>query len=155
MAERDSRNRTGRSPLRRGLAAAVLAAGLLTASTAPGYGTGAATPAPGPQFTPLTAAVMTEPTPFDATDGKKHLSYELLTTNALPSSSQVRLDRVEVRDARTHRVVGSLSGQALADAANPVGDPLLGADGYTPAPPGPTPTVIPGSQQWVVWLDLV
>ncbi|MFI8517622.1 M23 family metallopeptidase [Streptomyces sp. NPDC085481] len=155
MAERQFRNRTGRRPLRRGLAAAVLAVGLLTASTAPGYGTGPTTPEPGPQFTPLTAAVMTKPAPFVATDGKTHLSYELLTTNALSSSTPVRLDRVDVRDARTKRVIGSLRGQALADAANPVGDPLPGADGSTPAPPGPTPTVIPGSQQWVIWLDLV
>lgn len=154
MAERDPRNRTGRSPLLRGLAAAVLAAGMLVVSAGTGYGTGAAPPAPGAQFTPLTAAVMTEPTPFVATDGKTHLSYELLTTSSLPSSTPLRLDRVDVRDARTHRVVGSLSGQALAEAANPVGDPLPGADGYDPPPPPPTPTVIQGSQQWVIWLDL-
>ncbi|MET8099091.1 M23 family metallopeptidase [Streptomyces sp. NPDC005236] len=154
MAEHDARNRTGRSPLLRGLAAAVLAAGMLVTAAGPGYGTGAATPSPGPQFTPLTAAVMTEPTPFVATDGRTHLSYELLTTSALSTSTSVRLDRVDVRDARTHRVVGSLSGRALAEAANPVGDPLPGADGYTPAPPAPTPTVIQGSQQWIIWLDL-
>ncbi|WP_245206245.1 M23 family metallopeptidase [Kitasatospora sp. RG8] len=97
---------------------------------------------------------MTEPTPFDATDGKTHLSYELLTTSALSSSTPVRLDRVDVKDARTQQVIGSLSGQALAEAANPVGDPLPGADGYTPPPPAPTPTVIQGSQQWIIWLDL-
>jgi hypothetical protein len=154
MAERDPRNRTGRSPLRRGLAAAVLAAGMLVASAGPGHATGAATAAPGAQFTPLTAAVLTEPTPFVATDGKTHLSYELLTTSSLPSSTSLRLDRVDVRDARTQRVIGSLSGQALAAAANPVGDPLPGADGYTPPPPPPTPTVIHGSQQWIIWLDL-
>ncbi|MEU1469392.1 M23 family metallopeptidase [Streptomyces sp. NPDC005761] len=154
MAERDPRNRTGRSPLLRGLAGAVLAAGLLVASSAPGYGAGATAPVPGPQFTPLTAAVMTKPAPFNATDGRTHLSYELLTTNALSSSTPVRLDRVDVLDARTKRVVGSLSGQALAEAANPVGDPLPGADGYTPPPPAPTPTVIQGSQKWVIWLDL-
>ncbi|MFF7388480.1 M23 family metallopeptidase [Streptomyces scabiei] len=155
MAERDPRNRTGRRPLLRGLAAAVLAAGMLVASAGQGHGTGAATPAPGAEFTPLTAAVLTKPTPFVATDGKTHISYELLTTSSLPSSTPLRLDRVDVRDARTDRVVGSLSGQALADAANPVGDPLPGADGYTPAPPGPTPTVIQGSQQWIIWLDLI
>ncbi|WP_251828636.1 M23 family metallopeptidase [Streptomyces sp. ATCC 21386] len=155
MAERDPRNRTGRRPLLRGLAAAVLAAGMLVASAGQGHGTGAATPAPGAEFTPLTAAVLTKPTPFVATDGKTHISYELLTTSSLPSSTPLRLDRVDVRDAHTHRVVGSLSGQALADAANPVGDPLPGADGYTPAPPGPTPTVIQGSQQWIIWLDLI
>jgi hypothetical protein len=155
MAERDPRNRTGRRPLLRGLAAAVFAAGMLVASAGQGHGTGAATPAPGAQFTPLTAAVLTKPTPFVATDGKTHLSYELLTTSSLPSSTRLRLDRVDVRDARTHRVVGSLRGQALAEAANPVGDPLPGADAYTPPPPAPTPTVIEGSQQWIIWLDLV
>ncbi|MGA5100355.1 M23 family metallopeptidase [Streptomyces lavendulocolor] len=154
MAERHPRSGTGRSPLRRGFAIAVLVVGMLTAATAPGYGTGTTKPVQGPQFTPLTAAVLTEPAPFSATDGKTHLSYELLTTNALPSDAQVRLDRVEVLDARTHRVVGSLSGRALAEAAHPVGDPLPGADGYDPPPPAPTPTVIPGSQQWVVWIDL-
>lgn len=155
MAERDPRNRTGRRPLLRGLAAAVLAASMLVTSAGQGHATGAATPAPGAEFTPLTAAVLTKPTPFVATDGKTHISYELLTTSSLPSSTPLRLDRVDVRDARTHQVVGSLSGQALADAANPVGDPLTGADGDTPAPPGPTPTVIQGSQQWIIWLDLI
>lgn len=155
MAERDPRNRTGRRPLLRGLATAVLAASMLVTSAGQGHATGAATPAPGAEFTPLTAAVLTKPTPFVATDGKTHISYELLTTSSLPSSTPLRLDRVDVRDARTHQVVGSLSGQALADAANPVGDPLTGADGDTPAPPGPTPTVIQGSQQWIIWLDLI
>lgn len=155
MAERDPRNRTDRSPLRRGLAAVVLAAAMLVVPAGLGHGAGAATAAPGAQFTPLTAAVLTKPTPFVATDGKTHLSYELITTSSLPTSTSLRLDRVDVQDARTHRVIGSLSGQALADAANPVGDPLPGADAYTPAPPGPTPTVIKGSQQWIIWLDLV
>lgn len=155
MAERDPHHPTGPGPLLRGLAATVLAAAMLVVSAGAGHGAGAATAAPGPQFTPLTAAVLTEPTPFVATDGKTHLSYELLTTSSLPTSTSLRLDRVDVQDARTHRVIGSLSGQALADAANPVGDPLPGADAYTPAPPGPTPTVIPGSQKWIIWLDLV
>ncbi|MFJ9611510.1 M23 family metallopeptidase [Kitasatospora sp. NPDC101176] len=154
MAEHDPRHRPGRGPLLRGLAAAVLAGGMLVASAGPGHGAGAAALAPGTQFTPLTAAVLTEPAPFDATDGKTHLSYELLTTSALSSSTPLRLDRVDIQDARSHQVIGSLSGQALAEAANPVGDPLPGADGYTPAPPAPTPTVIQGSQQWIIWIDL-
>ncbi|MFD0351370.1 hypothetical protein ACFQ0M_45655 [Kitasatospora aburaviensis] len=101
----------------------MLAVGMLVASAGPGCGSGAAALAPGTQFTPLTAAVMTEPTPFDATDGRTHLAYELLTTSALSSSTPVRLDRVDVKDARTRQVIGSLSGRALAEAANPVGDP--------------------------------
>ncbi|MCX5208664.1 M23 family metallopeptidase [Kitasatospora sp. NBC_00240] len=154
MAERDPQHPAGRRPLLRGLAAAALAAAMLVASAGSGHGTSAAALAPGTQFTPLTAAVMTEPTPFEATDGRTHLSYELLTTSALSSSTPVRLDRVDIQDARSHQVIGSLSGQALAEAANPVGDPLPGADGYTPPPPAPTPTVIQGSQQWIIWIDL-
>ncbi|MFJ4095952.1 M23 family metallopeptidase [Kitasatospora sp. NPDC089913] len=155
MAERDPRHRTCRRPLVRGLAAAALATVTLLAPAGPGYATGSARLAPGTQFTPLTAAVLTEPTPFEATDGRTHLSYELLATSALSSATPLRLDRVEVREAGTERVVGSLSGQALAEAANPVGDPLPGADGYTPPPPAPTPTVVQGSQQWIIWIDLV
>ena len=68
MAERDPRNRTGRGPLLRGLAAAVLAAGMLVASAGQGQATGPAAAAPEAQFTPLTAAVLTKPTPFAATD---------------------------------------------------------------------------------------
>ncbi|GAA5020008.1 M23 family metallopeptidase [Kitasatospora paranensis] len=132
----------------------MLAAGVLVASAGPGHGVGTTRLAPGTQFTPLTAAVLTEPSPVEATDGRTHLSYELITTSALSSATQLRLDRVDVQDARTHRVIGSMSGQELADAANPVGDPLPGANGYTPAPPGPTPTVIQGSQQWIIWIDL-
>ncbi|MEU1424015.1 M23 family metallopeptidase [Kitasatospora sp. NPDC005751] len=159
--------RTGGRPLLRRLAAAVLGAVVLAAAGTPGYAAGRPALAPGTQFTPLTAAVMTEPAPFDASDGKVHLSYELLTTNALSTSLAVRLDRVDVQDAATKRVVGSLSGSVLGAAANPVGDPLPGAvgdrprdpaadggRGAAPPPEPPAETVIPGSQQWVLWIDL-
>ncbi|MGW4650260.1 M23 family metallopeptidase [Kitasatospora sp. NPDC004289] len=147
--------RAGRTPRRRGLGTASLAAAVLLAAAAPVAGAAPKALPPDTRFTPLTASVMTEPTPFEATDGRTHLSYELLATNALSSRAQVRLDRVDVQDARTHRVIGSLSGEDLAAAANPVGDPLPGADAYTPAPPPPEPTVLQGSQQWVIWLDFV
>ncbi|MFJ8039608.1 M23 family metallopeptidase [Kitasatospora sp. NPDC096147] len=136
-----------------GLATAALASAVLLAAAGPVAGAAPRALPPGTQFTPLTAAVMTEPTPFPATDGRAHLSYELLTTNALSSNARVQLDQVDVQDARTHQVIGSLSGRALAEAANPVGDPLPGADAYTPPPPPPMPTVLLGSQQWVIWLD--
>ncbi|WP_242427793.1 M23 family metallopeptidase [Streptomyces sp. Root431] len=151
MAHRNSPTSIGRRALLRGLVGVALGAIVTATAVVPGHG---ATLPPGTQFTPLTAAVLTKPAPVEATDGKVHLSYELLTTSALPSSSRVRLDRVEIQDAKTHRVIGSLSGQALGAAANPVGDPLPGADGYTPPPPPPTPTVIQGSQQWIIWIDL-
>lgn len=100
---------------------------ILTATAiVPGHAAAPTALPPGTQFTPLTAAVLTKPAPFDATDGKVHLSYELLTTSALPSTAQVRLDRVDVQDANTQQVIGSLSGPALGGAANPVGDPCPG-----------------------------
>ena len=63
---------------------------MLVTSAGQGHGTGAATPAPAAQFTPLTAEVITKPTPFVATDGKTHISYELLTTSSLPTSTPLR-----------------------------------------------------------------
>jgi len=154
MAQRNSPKSTGHRALLRGLAGGVLGAIVAATAIVPAHGAALTALPPGTQFTPLTAAVLTEPAPFDATDGKVHLSYELLTTSALPSSAQVRLDRVDVQDANTQQVIGSLSGQALGGAANPVGDPLPGADAYTPPPPPPAATVIQGSQQWIIWIDL-
>ncbi|MFF7593096.1 M23 family metallopeptidase [Kitasatospora purpeofusca] len=154
MAHRNFPRSTGHRALLRVLAGGVLGAIVAATAVAPGHAAAPTALPSGTQFTPLTAAVLTEPAPFDATDGKVHLSYELLTTSALPSSAQVRLDRVDVQDANTHQVIGSLGAPALGAAANPVGDPLPGADAYTPPPPPPTETVIQGSQQWIIWIDL-
>lgn len=62
-------------------------------------------------FTPLTASLITTPAPFRGSDGRTHLSYELLLTNAL--SVRVRLDQVDVADPRSGRVLSSLTGRAL------------------------------------------
>jgi Peptidase family M23 len=95
---------------------------------------------PGTKFTPLVASVISDPTPFKGSDGRNHLAYELLLTNVAPRPVQV--DQVEVTNGRTHQVLRSLAGSALAADMNPVG-----------SPPGvPAGTTIASSAQWVVWL---
>ena len=52
----------------------------------------------GDQFTPLTASTLTKNVwPFPGTDGKTHLVYELLLTNA--SATPATLEKIEVVDA--------------------------------------------------------
>ena len=106
---------------------------------------------PGTAFTPLAVSLITVPGPVKAVDGKIHLSYELFVTNALPQD--VRLDRVTVRDARTHGELASLSGPALAGSANALSSPHPGeGSDATRAMPGPP--VLSGSAEWVVWIDV-
>ena len=50
------------------------------------------------QFTPVTVSPLTENTqPFPGTDGKYHIVYELLVTNAKPTPATLK--KVEVLDA--------------------------------------------------------
>jgi Peptidase family M23 len=131
--------------LRRGVV--VLAGTLVAASMLPAAGATAPSGTPGispdTQFTPVTASVLTTPVPVNASDGKYHLAYELLLTNALPD--EVAVDTVEVRDASSHHVVLSLAGADLAINMNPVGIPRDGE----PAEPR-----IASSSTSIVWLDV-
>ena len=77
--------------------------------------------AAGEQFTGLAARVLTRPSAVRATDGRYHIVYELVLTDM--TSFAVNVDRVDVRDARTHRVVQSLSGRVLSSRMNPLGTP--------------------------------
>lgn len=98
--------------------------------------------APGTQFTPLAASVLTAPTPVLGTDGVFHLAYELLLTNATPAS--IKVETVEVRDARTHQVWLTLTGPTLLASMSP-----LVAGGAAAAD-----TVIPSTGVGIVWLDV-
>jgi peptidase M23-like protein len=104
---------------------------------------------PDTRFTPLTVATMTTPAPVTGTDGKVHLGYELLLTNA--TGVPVRLDKLEVLDADSKKVLSSLSGAPLAADSNLIGGPT-GDEGTTDptAPAAP----IPSSATAVVWLDV-
>ena len=97
--------------------------------------------APGTQFTPLAASVLTDPTPVLGTDGVFHLAYELLLTNATPAS--IKVETVEVRDARTHQVWLTLTGPTLLASMSPLVAGAATAD-----------TVIPSTGVGVVWLDV-
>jgi hypothetical protein len=49
---------------------------------------------PGTQFTPVIASTLTTPEPVRGSDGRIHLAYELLLTNATAFS--IRISQVEV-----------------------------------------------------------
>ena len=98
-----------------------------------------------PQFTGLAASVLTHPEPVRGTDGRFHLAYELVLTNATPLP--VEVERVEARDAATHQVLLSLGGDELTSRMNPIGGPPLDVT------PPPTNLLAPGGSA-VVWLDV-
>jgi hypothetical protein len=114
---------------------------------------------PGTQFTPLTASVISPPMPVKETDGVYHLVYELLLINA--TSQRTRIDRVEVSDSRTGRVLLSLTGSALVSDMNPIGSPAgtptgISAESFLAGRAGTSPAGITmdGSARWVIWLDV-
>jgi hypothetical protein len=117
---------------------------------------------PGTEFSAFAASVLTRPAPAVATDGRVHIAYELVLTNT--TRAKLKLDRLQVRDARTHRVLLSLAGRALARDMNPVGgaeatesqptDDLLRSP-FASAAGAQTPgTSVGGSESVIVWLDV-
>jgi hypothetical protein len=99
----------------------------------------ASTPAPiGPStFTPIIGSVLTPPMPVAATDGKTHLAYELVLTNAGPQEvTLTSLDAV----AAGNRLL-TLAGDELAHWMRVLGNPT------------PTTTIGP-AQTALVWLDI-
>jgi hypothetical protein len=98
--------------------------------------------APGTQFTPLAASVLTEPRPVKGTDGVFHLAYELVLTNTTPANARVTM--VQISDARTHQALLTLTGPTLA--AN--------MDRLTAGIVGTPSTTIAGSAVGIVWLDV-
>ena len=106
---------------------------------------------PGTQFTPITASTLTVPEPVNGSDGRIHLTYELLLTNvtALP----VRISQVEVLDASTHQALLNLTGTALRAEFTPIGAPS-GDEGTDDPGTSSQATAMPSSATWVVWLDV-
>ena len=73
------------------------------------------------QFTPVTASVVAPPHPVLASDGRRHLAYELLLINrSFNPPAQVTLRGVQALAGG--KVVGSLSGKSLAAVTFPFGD---------------------------------
>jgi Peptidase family M23 len=114
-----------------------------TASPAPTTSAPTSTPEAAPAAapaaaTPVLASVVAAPIPVPATDGRDHLAYELLLTNAL--GQEVTLTSLAVLDG--DKTLLSLAGDKLAYWTR-----LMGA-GTTPA------TRIGPGQSAIVWLDV-
>lgn len=92
------------------------------------------------QFTPLIEAVQSPPHWLRGSDGKVHLVYELLLTNAMTIPATV--SKVEVRDAGSGATLMNLTGPSLLAAMSLPGSP------DTPA------VVLPPATVGVVWLDI-
>jgi hypothetical protein len=105
---------------------------------------------PGTQFTPVAASTLTVPEPAKGSDGRIHLAYELLLTNA--SALPVKIDQVEVLDASTRQALLNLTGAALRSEFTSIGAPS--GDEGTDDPSGNSQTTVPSSATWIVWLDV-
>ena len=116
------------------------------AGTAAGPGAGVTGTDSRQQLTGLAASVLTRPSAVRGTDGRLHIAYELVLTGA--TGFGVDVEQVAVRDAKTHRVLHSLGGDALSSRMNPAGGAPVGV-----APP-PT-TLIGPSGSAVIWLDVL
>jgi hypothetical protein len=128
---------------RAGLAAlgAILVAVSVTTGSA-SSGTDKPGISPSTQFTPLASQVLTTPQAVKMSDGKYHLAYELLLTNA--TDVAVDVQSVAVRDASNGHVVMSLTGTALSAEMNPIGD----------ATPTEASNTMSSSSISIVWLDV-
>lgn len=102
---------------------------------------------PGTEFAAFDARVLTRPAPVTGTDGFVHIAYELVLTNVTPVA--LRITSVEVRNARTGRVLLSLAGSRLDGNVNAVG--VAGAPETGPAP---STTTVDSSEAVIVWLDV-
>src|SRR3954447_2229751 len=101
------------------VAVLIAVAGISTsvqAGTAADRSAGVAGSEPDPVLTGLAASVLARPSAVLGSDGRLHIAYELVLTGATPFA--VDVERVEVRDARTHRVLLSLAGDALSSRMN-------------------------------------
>lgn len=109
-----------RPSLRRALAPALAFAAALVA---PGAASAAA---PVEQFTPVTASVVAPPQPVEASDGRRHLAYELLLINrSFNPPARATLRGLQVRAGG--RTLRRLSGRALAAVTFPFGGSAPGA----------------------------
>jgi Peptidase family M23 len=107
----------------------------------------AASLSPGTEFTAFSATVLTHPAPFTGTDGFVHIAYELVLTNVTPLT--IRINTLQVRNARTGRVLLSLAGAALKANLNPVGGPEATDSQASSSAPN-----VRSSESAIVWLDV-
>ncbi|MDD7934591.1 M23 family metallopeptidase [Actinomycetospora straminea] len=146
---------------------ATAALGLCTALLAAGCAAAPSTPAPaqatptgafasgidrGAKVTQLSASFVTTPEPVAMTDGKVHLTYELVLTNVAPAP--VRVDGVELHDAATSALVPGTTGRVDLTPLQ-VGAEAEGAEGVSQPGPGNTSVTIAPTTTYVAWVDVV
>lgn len=118
-------------------------------ASSPGSATVTAT-APSDAMTPLVGAVPFAPVPFEGSDGKTHLVYELAVTNF--TGARLTVDDVRIEDGQTGAAVGDLDAATLRDRIQPAGS-REGADHLDPGqaatifvhvitPAGPAPRTL-------------
>ncbi len=71
------------------------------------------------ELTPVLAAVLDRPIPFEGSDGRTHLVYELELTNFTPSD--LTIDRVDVLDAASGEPVQTLGARAVGNRLQTAG----------------------------------
>ncbi|HEV8353761.1 MAG TPA: M23 family metallopeptidase [bacterium] len=74
------------------------------------------------QLTPVLMSVLTPPSPIRGTDGLVYLQYELILASY--SRASFEIDRIEVLDARSGRVVSDVSGPAVLTRLHSFGGAL-------------------------------
>ncbi len=104
---------------------------------------------PGTGFTALAASFLTTPGPVEMSDGKVHLTYELVLANA--SSLPMRVDGVELHDAATSALVPGATGRV---DLTPLGGGTE-AEGTTSPGAGNTSVTITPSTTDIAWVDVV
>ena len=97
---------------------------------------GAPAPAAIPQFTPITASVLAAPQPVSATDGRRHLVYEVLVQNTTDATVEVQSLAVRANG----RALLAYAGSELAAV-------MTTAHGHT--------STLGPSQGATIWLDVV
>lgn len=114
-----------------------------TAAAAPpatGPGTGIA---PGTQFTPIAASVLTTPMAVLGSDGRRHIAYELTLSNEAAFTMHIRA--VKVRDPAGKRTLLTLRGSELRDHMRTLATATVEGAGNT---------TIESSATSVVYLDV-
>ena len=102
----------------------------------------------GAKVTQLAASFVGTPGPVEMSDGKVHLTYELVLTNVAPAS--VRIDRVELNDAATSAPVPGATGRVDLTPLQ-VG---TGSEGVSDAGAGATSVTIAPATTYLAWVDV-
>ncbi|HEU4998858.1 MAG TPA: M23 family metallopeptidase [Lapillicoccus sp.] len=100
------------------------------------------------KVTQLSASFLTTPGPVEMTDGKVHLTYELVLTNVAPAP--VRVDRIELQDAATSAPVPGSSGRVDLTPLQ-VGTP---AEGVSDLGAGQASVTIAPTTSYLAWVDV-